>query len=117
MGSAKRRIPVDLDRVFRCVAEEYAVQPILRRYPAHLQEQLKALRTALDADQEKEVHRIAHAIKGGALNLGAEGLGTAALEVERNARVGDLRAARSGLPSIEKEATRVSRYILKRYKE
>lgn len=117
MNPNKRVPPVDLERVFRCIGEERMVQSVLSSYPRHLEALLTDLQAAIDRGAQPEVHRIAHSIRGGALNLGAGLLGEAALGVERSASAGDLKGAASQLSGVMHEANRVSSYLRRVYKE
>lgn len=112
-----RAAPVDLERVFRCIGEERMVKAVLCSYPRHLDAQLCDLERALQRGSQPDVHRIAHSIKGGALNLGAGPLSEIALKIERSAHAGDLQSAAADLARVIQEARRVSTYLRRIYKE
>ncbi len=93
------------------------VRSVLSSYPSHLDAQLCELQQAFQRGSQRDVHRIAHSIKGGALNLGASPLSEIALRIERSARTGDLKSAAVDLARVVLEAQRVSSYLRQVYKE
>lgn len=69
-------------------------------YLEDLPGKLEGLERALGAGARDEVVRLAHGLKGGSANIGAEALGGLFKTMERLARAGDLGAAGDVLPRI-----------------
>ena len=73
--------------------------------------QLKVIRQALKDGESEVVRKQAHAIKGGAANLTADGLAAAAFRLEKIGRSGDLEAGVTGLADLESEFNRFERFL------
>lgn len=65
------------------------VAALLAGYREYLTQQMGALKSAALQQRTKEVHRIAHAIRGGALTIRADGLARCAKKLERAASTGN----------------------------
>ena len=74
-------------------------------------DQLNIIRKALKSGESEVVRKEAHAIKGGAANLTADGLAAAALRLEKIGRSGDLEAGGTGLADLESEFHRLERFL------
>jgi two-component system sensor histidine kinase/response regulator len=66
---------------------------------------------ALDTGDIETAHRIAHTMKGLAGNLGADALQSAAENVDREFKAGDLESVKALLPEMETNLQRVARAI------
>lgn len=77
-----------------------AGREILESGLAQIGRRIRELEEACSRSDRPEVHRIAHAIRGSALNLDAEDLEAAAGRIERAAARGDLSIARELLPRV-----------------
>jgi two-component system, sensor histidine kinase and response regulator len=93
MAGALERIEGDrdlLDEIARLFADEC---------PTNLQE----IRQAMAAGNVRLLERLAHTMKGAALNLGGAGVAEAAGTLEQQARAGDLANAGTSVRTLEKE--------------
>ena len=70
------------------------------------QEDLAALRLALDGNDAAGVAHEAHRIKGAAGLIGAPALAAVAVRIEGAARAGDLARAHADIDALEAEVTR-----------
>ncbi len=93
LAGALERVEGDrdlLDEIARMFADEC---------PNNLQE----IRQAMAAGNVRLLERLAHTMKGAALNLGGAGVAEAALTLEQQARAGDLANAGTSVRTLEKE--------------
>ena len=88
MKSENKLSPVNLEYLLSQIGDEKIVMSIVRKYRNHLRTLLENLQKELHNEDYREVHRIAHSIKGGASNLGAESLQKSARHLEAKARIG-----------------------------
>lgn len=78
--------PIDLqDLLQRCLGRVDLVERILLKFQGALQCDLKALETALDAEDADAVAHIAHRLKGASLSVAAHGLKEHAQRIEASA--------------------------------
>ena len=80
---------------------------IVERFLPRLDEEMTALRTALEAEGMEDVARIAHWLKGSAGNVGFGAFTKPAERLERRARAGDVDGARRELALVEDLVERV----------
>lgn len=69
--------------------------------------QLQLLKVALDGNDQEQVERLAHSLKGAAGNIGAEALQNEAFSMELVARKGSLTTARDLYNSLASEMEQV----------
>jgi HPt (histidine-containing phosphotransfer) domain-containing protein len=74
---------------------------------------MAALTIAVETEQTEETARLAHTLRGAALNLGANHLADAARELERAGRRGDMTTAASLLPGVRSEYERMKAFLAK----
>lgn len=74
-------------------------------------QQLGALRDAIASQDAPAVQLIAHTIKGGSRNIGAQQLAAYCQTLETSAKAGNLATAYELLQSIENEISRVQQVI------
>ena len=86
---------------------------LLERFLENVRAQLGTIREALDRADAEILRREAHAIKGGAANLAAAELSSAAAELEKTARSGSLGEAPDGLERLEKAYRRLDEFVHK----
>jgi len=86
---------------------------LLERFLENVRAQLGTIREALDRADAEILRREAHAIKGGAANLAAAELSSAAAELEKTARSGSLGEAPGGLERLEKAYRRLDEFVHK----
>ena len=86
---------------------------LLERFLENVQAQLGTIRDALDRADAEILRREAHAIKGGAANLAASELSSAAAELENTARSGSLGEALGGVARLETAYRRLDEFIRK----
>ena len=86
---------------------------LLERFLENVRNQLGTIREALDRADAEILRREAHAIKGGAANLAAVELSSAAAELEKTAKSGSLGEAAGGLEKLEKAYRRLDEFVHK----
>jgi HPt (histidine-containing phosphotransfer) domain-containing protein len=86
---------------------------LLEKFLENVRAQLGTIREALDRADAEILRREAHAIKGGAANLTAAELSSAAAELEKTARSGSLGEAPDGLERLEKAYRRLDEFVRK----
>jgi HPt (histidine-containing phosphotransfer) domain-containing protein len=65
--------------------------------------QIEHIRAAITAGDCKEAGRLAHKIGGAAANMGCEHLSSAAKDMEKSGKAGDLEALTKGIPNFEEQ--------------
>jgi CheY-like chemotaxis protein len=88
---------------------EFLVE-VLRGFLVNVRAQVDTIQRAITADDAEVVRREAHAIKGGAANLTAEGLRSVAFELENLGGSGELTEASGTLARLEKEFGRLDEF-------
>ena len=88
----------------RLMGDMGIVNHILKSFGSNLDNQLKAIRTAVEAQDMTAISRAAHALKGAAANLSAEPLRAACLNLETAAKAQDLASAVSSAAAIDQAA-------------
>ncbi len=86
---------------------------LLERFLENVRNQLGIIREALDRADSEILRREAHAIKGGAANLAAAELSSAAAELEKTAKSGSLGEAAGELEKLEKAYRRLDEFVHK----
>ena len=86
---------------------------LLEKFLENVRAQLGTIREALDRADAEILRREAHAIKGGAANLAAAELSSAAAELEITAKSGSLGAAPEGLVKLERAYRRLDEFVHK----
>jgi two-component system sensor histidine kinase/response regulator len=86
---------------------------LLEKFLENVRAQLGTLREALDRADAEILRREAHAIKGGAANLAAAELSSAAAELEKTAKSGLLGEAPGGLERLERAYRRLDEFVHK----
>ncbi|HWA38143.1 MAG TPA: PAS domain S-box protein [Burkholderiales bacterium] len=85
---------------------------ILADFRVALEDDVAALRAALDGPDAGAVARAAHRIKGGCRAVGAKDLAEVCARIEDAGRRADLRAAVAERPAFEREAGRLAGWLL-----
>jgi HPt (histidine-containing phosphotransfer) domain-containing protein len=86
---------------------------LLERFLENVRAQLGTIREALDRADSEILRREAHAIKGGAANLAAAELSSAAAELEKTAKSGLLGEAPGVLERLERAYRRLDEFVHK----
>jgi len=116
-ASALRQVPAEpMD--FARALEEFEgnrefLTGLLEKFLENVRAQLGTIREALDRADAEILRREAHAIKGGAANLAAAELSSAAAELEITAKSGSLGAAPEGLMKLERAYRRLDEFVHK----
>jgi PAS domain S-box-containing protein len=84
---------------------------LLEKFLENVRAQLGTIREALDRADAEILRREAHAIKGGAANLAAAELSSAAAELEKTAKSGSLGEAPRGLEKLETAYRRLDEFV------
>jgi CheY-like chemotaxis protein len=91
-------------------------QPVVRQlavtFPPHARLRLEEMRQAVGAQDPLMLENAAHALKGGASNLGAVELARGCAELEERARGGEAGGCEELLQRIEQECARVERDLV-----
>ena len=88
----------------RLMGDMGIVNHILKSFGSNLDNQLKAIRTAVEAQDMTAISRAAHALKGAAANLSAEPLRAACLDMETAAKAQDMASAVNAATAIDQAA-------------
>lgn len=83
MAAIPKGLPFEVGDVVAELGDKRVVAGLLAEYCDYLTDQLVALKEAVLTTRPAEVHRIAHAIRGGALTIGAVDLADAAKNLEK----------------------------------
>lgn len=83
MAAIPKGLPFEVGDVVADLGDERVVAGLLAEYCDYLSGQLASLKDASREHRSREVHRIAHAIRGGALTIGAAELADAAEHLEK----------------------------------
>lgn len=86
---------------------------LLKRFLENVRAQLGTIREALDRADAEILRRESRAIMGGAANLAAVELSSAAAELEKTARSGSLGEAPGGLERLERAYRRLDEFVHK----
>jgi PAS domain S-box-containing protein len=97
--------------VDRMMGDNGVVQMLMDVFLEHFPAQLQVLRAALDAGDSRACERAAHAIKGGAANVGAEQLREMAASIEAKVREEGVGPAKALLVRLEEAADGLHAYV------
>ena len=104
--------PIDFDRAVDEFAGKRAlVERLLDRFVDELRAQVPVLQTALAADDWETLRQEAHRTRGGAANLTAVPMASAAAQVEGSAESCDRAGVEAGLVRLLEEIERLGRYV------
>lgn len=103
--------PLDMNYLISELGCEKTVKKILVRYASHTVTQLEKLQEAIKSFKVKEIHRISHSIKGGAMNIRALDLINTAKNLEIEAKEKVIRNADSHFKEIQNAFIIVNEYI------
>ena len=87
----------------RLGGDEEIFKEVIATFLEDAPHQLEKLKKALQEGDATRVERQAHLLKGAALNIGGNGLQTAALELEVDGKDGDLNKAQSLVVNLDQE--------------
>ncbi len=102
--------PLELDSMLKLVGDRELCGALIEHYLATAPSLISGIETALSQDDSQTVHRLAHTIKGGALNIHAPALRKAALDLENDAKAKRLNNVNFHLEKIRREFLTVSEY-------
>lgn len=105
------KLPFDMDYLIRELGSRETALKILLRYSNHTKKQVEKLKQAIIDRHIPEIHRIAHSIKGGAMNIRAGNLSNKARDLEKAATLENLEMAECQLDEILNEFNDVNYYI------
>jgi len=103
--------PLDHEAFIKEVGSEEFALRVLKVYIASVCEQIKVIKEGILEDNFTLVHREAHSIKGGAANVLAESLMSAAKKLEHAAKNKDLKGAMLLLENIKHEFKTLNTYV------
>lgn len=107
----KSSLPIDLKGVIEEMeGDKEVAYKIIYGFINNLEEQITAIKKSIKQNDIKTVHREAHSITGGALNIMADRLMHAAKGLELYAKSGSLEHASVLLENIKKEYLEVKKY-------
>ncbi|MHC4521749.1 MAG: response regulator [Planctomycetota bacterium] len=102
---------VDVARLIDRFGDAESVVEFMPAYLDTAQEHMAMLTAAVEAGQAKEIARLAHALRGAALNLGANRLAQAAHELERAGRRADMATATGVLPDVRDKYEKMRAFL------
>lgn len=102
---------VDLAQLVQRFGDEQTVINLMPDYLRTTGQHMAMLKVAIEVGQTEETARHAHALRGAALNLGANRLAQAAEQVERAGRQGDMATAAAALPEVQVEHAMVRMFL------
>jgi len=104
--------PVDIQSAAeRFDSDREFIIGILKEFTDHLPERLEEIQNALQAGDINSLCRLAHNIKGVALNISAGPIAQVALDLESTALREDLAAASTLVAQLELEASRLAEFV------
>ena len=104
--------PIDLPAaISRFDNDREFVLSIVRNYRAQLPDRLEEIRQCLHSGDVNALCRIAHNLKGVSLNINAEPIAQAALDLEKSALQEDLKSAADHVTRLEAEVARLEEYM------
>jgi len=86
-----------------CAEDDELLAGLLRSFRQRAPTMLASLGAAVRAQDAARVEQLAHALKGAALNIGADGLGAVSAQVEAAARAGTVAGLDTALSAAEAE--------------
>jgi CheY-like chemotaxis protein/HPt (histidine-containing phosphotransfer) domain-containing protein len=111
VGSESGDQVVNLTQLLDRFGDAESVAELLPTYLDTTEQNMASLITAVQTGQAEESARLAHAVRGAAMNLGANQLANVARELERAARSPDMGAAASLLPGVRSEYNRMRAFL------
>jgi CheY-like chemotaxis protein/HPt (histidine-containing phosphotransfer) domain-containing protein len=97
--------------LFRLGDDKPFLKQMLEEFMDHLPDRLREMNAALGADDLRQLNRLAHNLKGIALNFGADTLANLALSLEEACKREVEADASFLVQQVENEARRVTKYI------
>lgn len=112
----KQNRPIDYDTALsEFQNDKPLLDDVLKNFLIQVQQQIDVMSQALDTQKHDTLAKVAHAIKGGAANILAGDLSTAASRLEEIGKSGQLEAGPDALELLKKEFNRLTRYADERY--
>jgi CheY-like chemotaxis protein len=105
--------PLHMEKLLVEVGDPELCRELIEGFISHTGDLLRELKEKLECGDSAGVHRIAHSLKGSALNIFADGLRSAAAELEIQARGGILKNGNEYLEKIRREYTAITQYFEK----
>ncbi|MDO8754773.1 MAG: response regulator, partial [Anaerolineales bacterium] len=110
--ASAEKLPADLEAaLFRFSGDRAFMMEMCREFKDHLPDRVEELKSALRAGDVNGLSRIAHNLKGLAMNFNADPLSTLSARLEICGKQEDLTGAPLLVEQIEKEAARLQSYI------
>ena len=110
-------LPLDLDMMVKNYGDPEVCTILISGYLQEAPKLLGGIEEGLKEKDPRKVHRLAHSLKGGALNIHAQDLGKAALTLEKEAKEDRLENGSLYLEKIRREYLTVSEYFTHLKKE
>ena len=98
----------------RLMGDEALGRMLIEGFLDDIPKQIDALRRFLAASDVKSTERQAHTIKGASANMGGEVLRALALEMEKEAKAGNLEYVKARMPELETQFKRLKKEMGKR---
>ena len=102
---------IDWNELVRRGMDENIIEEVTPTFLEGKQERLDKMTKAVEAGNAKDIELCAHALKGGAANIGAKRLSTAAAELELMASQEDLSKSQELLERIKKEFQKFESFV------
>jgi len=106
------QLPMDIAALLqRCRGKASLVEKLLKTFGQQIKGQLDSLRSDLDGRQIQSAGRLAHTIKGMALNLSAGPLCEVAAEMEKRIVAGEIDVAIGCMDALNQRVTELMQYL------
>ena len=115
--SPERGVPLDYRAFVDEIQDEGSARVLIDGYLEAVAAQLPRLRGLLESGDFKTLHREAHSMKGGAMNIMAADFEQAARSLEQAAKERTAGACEGGIGIVEKEYLRLSEYVLRLFRK
>ena len=105
-------LPIDMEAALRrAMGDSTFLEELIRQYTENLPNEIQALNDALARNDVQDVITRAHSTKGSAANLSADGIATAASELEQAGRAGDLTCGAEIINVLTAELRRLEDFV------
>ncbi|MBU1341464.1 MAG: response regulator [Proteobacteria bacterium] len=95
----------------RAMDDKSFLEMLLTEFSKSLPEKLAAMKGLILKNEHKALSARANSLRGSASNIGADGISAAALELEKNADIGDIESMHQNLGQLENEYQRFKKHI------
>ncbi len=102
---------IDFEQLINRFGDEQSVIELMPVYMEDTEKRMEMLTEAVEAGQAGETEKHAHALKGAAVNFGANSLAEEALELERAGRANDMARATAAFPEVKAQYDKMMAFL------